>query len=88
MRVLWGNLTLRAVDERKNMGGTTTSANPVHTVKTASERARRHPKTVLAALRTGELRGYQRSTKGTWRIFEDDLDAWVRGESARSRARR
>lgn len=53
----------------------------------AGERAKRHPKTVLRALRKGELRGYQAGPGCGWRIFESDLDAWIRGERpARKRA--
>lgn len=39
-----------------------------------------HPKTLLRALRRGELRGYQRGQNCKWRIFQADLEAWVRGE--------
>jgi hypothetical protein len=43
--------------------------------------AKRHPKTLLRALRQGELRGFQsKKPNGTWRIHIDDIDAWVRGE--------
>lgn len=38
--------------------------------------------TIGAALRSGELRGYQRTAGGRWRIAIEDLDAWVRGETA------
>lgn len=53
----------------------------VHLVKSAAKRAGCHEKTLLKALRRGELIGYQRSgTNGTWRIFQGDLDRWIRGE--------
>lgn len=42
--------------------------------------ASRHAKTLLKALRRGELRGFQSKANGTWRIHRDDLDAWLRGE--------
>ncbi|MEV4604829.1 helix-turn-helix domain-containing protein [Amycolatopsis sp. NPDC049253] len=40
----------------------------------------RHAKTLLKALRRGELLGYQNGPRGSWRIHRDDLDAWIRGE--------
>ncbi|NKS98828.1 helix-turn-helix domain-containing protein [Rhodococcus hoagii] len=47
----------------------------------AAERARRHRNTILLALRSGELVGYQRTApQGAWRIKESDLDKWLRGE--------
>lgn len=48
----------------------------------ASEYALCSVKTILAALRDGTLRGYQRKPGGTWRIHQDDLDAWIRGQDA------
>lgn len=57
--------------------------SPWLTVAEAAGRARCHRDTVLNALRSEKLRGYQAvAPKGTWRIHEDDLDAWVRGEVA------
>jgi excisionase family DNA binding protein len=38
--------------------------------------------TIGDALRSGELRGYQRVGGGRWRIAVEDVDAWVRGETA------
>lgn len=49
-------------------------------VSSASAYADCHPKTLLRALRRQELRGYQRGQNCKWRIYQDDLDAWVRGE--------
>lgn len=54
--------------------------SPWLTTPEAGFYARRHPKTVLRALRTGELRGHQAKANGTWRIHRDDVDAWLRGE--------
>lgn len=59
--------------------------NPVHTVPTAAVRAKRHQKTILTALRSGELTGHQRVPGGTWRIFQEDLDAWIRRPARRRR---
>jgi excisionase family DNA binding protein len=39
-------------------------------------------KTVVRALRDGSLKGHQTSAGHRWRIHRDDLDAWLRGESA------
>ena len=53
-----------------------------HTSATAAEYADCHVDTILAALRSGELKGHQRkSPHGRWRIHTTDLDAWLRGES-------
>lgn len=48
----------------------------------AAEYAGRHQKTVLNALYLGDLKGAQRQTGCSWRIHRDDLDSWLRGESA------
>lgn len=50
------------------------------TVAEAAKHARRHDKTLLAALRRGELRGYQRDARCAWRIDPKDVDRWIRGE--------
>ncbi|WP_405487822.1 helix-turn-helix domain-containing protein [Nocardia sp. NBC_00511] len=43
-----------------------------------------HRDTVYAALLSGELRGYQhRAPRGRWRIFPEDVTAWIRGEVAK-----
>jgi excisionase family DNA binding protein len=60
------------------------SRGPVHDVKSASERGRVNRKTVLTALRNGDLKGNQMVAGGKWRIFEADLDEWI----ARPRTRR
>lgn len=44
-----------------------------------------HAKTILRALRTDELTGYQRTQNGSWRIYREDLDAWIRGEQPTKR---
>lgn len=59
----------------------------VHNVDSAATYARRHPKTLLGALRRGELVGYQARAGCTWRIFQRDLDAWIRGEKPSRRRR-
>ncbi|PWW50241.1 helix-turn-helix domain-containing protein [Actinokineospora spheciospongiae] len=61
--------------------------NPVLNVRDAATRARRHEKTILGALRAGELVGHQRVSGGTWSIFQDDLDRWIRGEKPTRAAR-
>ncbi|WIY05440.1 hypothetical protein QRX60_16915 [Amycolatopsis mongoliensis] len=48
--------------------------------KMAAQSVGCHEKTILRALRLGELIGYQRAANCSWRIFEGDLLAWVRGE--------
>lgn len=51
------------------------------TTAEAAEHARRHRNTILLALRSGELVGYQRTApQGAWRIKEPDLERWLRGE--------
>ncbi|MGW4114787.1 helix-turn-helix domain-containing protein [Actinosynnema sp. NPDC004786] len=62
--------------------------NRVHSVKTAAERAIRHEKTILRALRNGDLIGHQNERGGPWRIFENDLDAWIKGRRPGTRRRR
>jgi excisionase family DNA binding protein len=55
------------------------------TVTEAAERARRHPDTVRAACKSGELEASKPSTKsgkGHWRITTEAVDRWVRGEPA------
>lgn len=50
------------------------------TVTEAVAASRRHRDTLLAALRTGALKGFQSGKGGTWRMAEEDLAAWMRGE--------
>lgn len=50
--------------------------------KGAAARSRYSVNTVKRALASEELRGYRRGEHGDWRIHVDDLDAWVRGETA------
>jgi hypothetical protein len=39
-----------------------------------------HVKTVLTALRRGDLVGYQRAAGCSWRAYPEDVDRWIRGE--------
>lgn len=56
---------------------------PWLTSSEAADRARCNVDTLQDALRSQELRGYQGGgKKGRWRIHVEDLDAWVRGETA------
>lgn len=61
------------------------SDSPWLKVPEAADRARCGVSTVLRALAAEELRGYQGGKGGRWRIHVDDLDAWVRGETAEVR---
>lgn len=56
--------------------------SPWLTPTEACGRARCSERTILEALRSQELRGYQSGRGGRWRIHVEDLDAWVRGETA------
>ncbi|NKR45797.1 helix-turn-helix domain-containing protein [Rhodococcus hoagii] len=48
----------------------------------AAAHARRHRNTILIALRTGKLTGFQqKSPQGAWRIRRQDLEAWIKGRS-------
>lgn len=58
------------------------TGSPWLTVPEAAERARTGQSELHRALAADELRGYQRKPGGKWRIHLDDLDAWVRGETA------
>lgn len=59
----------------------------IHTVKTAAEFVRMHPKTVIAHLRSGDLKGHQRVRGGDWRIFESDLVDWIKRPRPKRRRR-
>ncbi|WP_167166837.1 helix-turn-helix domain-containing protein [Saccharomonospora amisosensis] len=61
--------------------------SPWLTVDEAATRSRRHNKTVLRALRRGELRGHQARANGRWLIHVEDLDLWVRGERPTGRTK-
>lgn len=61
------------------------TADPWLTAPEAAARGRAGLSEVLRALAAEELRGYQRTKGGKWRIHVDDLDAWVRGETAEVR---
>jgi excisionase family DNA binding protein len=63
-----------------------TSDGPL-TVAQASTYASCHPKTMLRALRRGDLLGYQRGASCTWRIYREDLDRWIRGEQPKKTRR-
>lgn len=56
--------------------------SPWLTPAEAAQRARKSADTIGDALRSQELRGYQSGRKGRWTVLVDDLDAWVRGETA------
>lgn len=44
--------------------------------------------TVWEALRDGRLHGVQRVKRGSWRIDENCLDAWLAGEKCEHRSAR
>lgn len=48
----------------------------------AAEYAGVSTKTIRRALEAGRLKGGQDVPGGKWHIHRDDLDAWLRGESA------
>jgi hypothetical protein len=68
----------------------TAADEPWMTVKEAALYARRHPKTILAALRRQQapggaarrqaLAGVQPRANCTWRVRPADLDRWLAGE--------
>ncbi|OXM73069.1 MULTISPECIES: helix-turn-helix domain-containing protein [Amycolatopsis] len=64
-----------------------TRANTLFRPKTAAEYAGCHEKTILRALRRGELVGYQRGANCAWRIYQEDLDRWIRGEQPKKSRR-
>lgn len=47
------------------------------TAKQAAEHSGYHLETVRDALRSGQLKGKQRTTAGTWRTTEAWVDAWL-----------
>ncbi|KAA0021833.1 helix-turn-helix domain-containing protein [Antrihabitans cavernicola] len=49
-------------------------------VKEAAAEAGLHANTIYTALQSGELRGFQRKARASWRIDVRDLAAWLRGE--------
>lgn len=51
------------------------------TVTEAAQASGRHRDTILSALRLGELVGHQRVVGGTWRMTEENLVAWLTGNS-------
>lgn len=51
------------------------------TVEEAATRARLHRQTIISALNSGGLHGGQRIKRGTWRIQEECLDAWLIDEA-------
>jgi excisionase family DNA binding protein len=55
--------------------------SPWLTCEQAGARSQRSVAVLNRALRSGELRGYQRRFGGNWRIHRDDLDSWIRGEA-------
>lgn len=64
----------------------TSVATPWHTVATAAAYARRNRATISRALNAGDLLGHRSPSAkpegrgGDWRIHQDALDAWIRGE--------
>lgn len=56
------------------------------TVEQAEERCGVHRQTLANALRAGELHGAQRTTRGTWRIREECLVAWLMVEPCEHQA--
>lgn len=58
---------------------TETIARPM-SPKEIAEYAGCHVKTVLSALRRGELLGYQRGANCAWRAYPEDIGRWIRGE--------
>ena len=52
------------------------------TVAEVRERTGRGKRTILDALRAGELRGSQPGRGGHWRVHIDAVDSWMRGEVA------
>ena len=50
-----------------------------HDTTTAAEYTGFAKTTVLRALESGELVGYQRTERARWRIHRDALDVWMRG---------
>lgn len=59
--------------------------DPIHDVKGGSEYTKRHQKTLLKALRKGELVGYQARAGCSWRIYQSDLDAWIKGDKPKQK---
>ncbi|MCK2242190.1 MULTISPECIES: helix-turn-helix domain-containing protein [unclassified Crossiella] len=58
------------------------------TVPQIAKHTGRHPQTIRAALRSGELKGVQRVEGGIWRALLSAVDQWVDPSLARSRRRR
>jgi excisionase family DNA binding protein len=63
---------------------TETKVRPL-TIKESAKYAHVHEKTMLRAVQRGECRGYQRAVNVPWRIYQDDLDCWIRGEQPTKR---
>lgn len=51
------------------------------TLNEAAEYAQVHRKTMLKALQRGDCVGYQRGVNCPWRIYRDDLDRYIKGET-------
>lgn len=47
-----------------------------------------HYKTLLGALQSGACRGYQAGPRGRWRVRQDDVDRYLRGERPKRAMRR
>ncbi|MEU0467196.1 helix-turn-helix domain-containing protein [Amycolatopsis sp. NPDC006131] len=62
-----------------------TTPDPIYRPQTAADYAGCNVKTILRALRKGELIGYQRVPNGAWRIYQEDLHRWIRAERPKAR---
>lgn len=62
---------------------------PWMTVPDVCRYAHANKNIVYRALQVGELRGHQHvAPRGTWRVHRDDVDLWLRGEIAGTKASR
>jgi hypothetical protein len=58
------------------------------TVKDVAEATQRHPQTVLAAARSGNLHGVQSNGRNSvWRFREGCVDSWVSGTNCEHNAK-
>ena len=78
---------IRSLDGPSDPLGTAPPRSPwLRGVLTIATYAQSSEAEVGEALRTGELRGHQKTRNGktvpgsTWRAHIDDIDAWIRGE--------
>lgn len=73
------SLALRAAEEGPSNPSTAVET-PWLTVQEVATYTRRHPKTVLRALREGEISGDRPKPGVVWRIHRDAVDDWITGE--------